>query len=377
MQHPEPTHNLEAKVPVEAHVQNFFDCVKSRKEPNAPVEVGASAVSAPHLANLAFHQMRQVKMPQRGVMVLCFFGADVAWIQGRLGVRRIDRELTRETATLATVLRGELKEQTGPARATQQAAQTVAALGRAVAVFDESGTPLTATWNGLDLHGPLPAATAGPVTWSVQIALWRVARPRPAASVRRHDAGAPGRQPVDRRAARTARSAGSVVCGDPDRAAPCRRRRSVAGLDRAAADYRHGAASGADSTHRHGRSRTCEPYRRARPARPRVQRARRAAAQRAADAAAVHGRRVPRAPDACVGRPHGGRCRAQPRSPGRGRLSRDADDRRRSGAPPGSARGRHARPRPRGCRRVSASARRSLSRRAHRRLSPRGRRAGG
>ena len=61
--HPEPIHKLEAKVPVEAHVQNFFDCVKSRKEPNAPVEVGASAVSAPHLANLAFHQMRQVKMP--------------------------------------------------------------------------------------------------------------------------------------------------------------------------------------------------------------------------------------------------------------------------------------------------------------------------
>jgi len=59
----EPTHKLEAKVPVEPHVQNFFDCMRSRKEPNAPVEVGASAVSAPHLANLAFHQQRQVKMP--------------------------------------------------------------------------------------------------------------------------------------------------------------------------------------------------------------------------------------------------------------------------------------------------------------------------
>jgi predicted dehydrogenase len=59
----EPTHKLEAKVPLEPHVQNFFDCMRSRKEPNAPVEVGASAVSAPHLANLAFHQQRQVKMP--------------------------------------------------------------------------------------------------------------------------------------------------------------------------------------------------------------------------------------------------------------------------------------------------------------------------
>jgi predicted dehydrogenase len=59
----EPSHKLEAKVPVEAHVQNFLDCMRSRKEPNAPVEVGASAVAAPHLANLAFHQGRQVKMP--------------------------------------------------------------------------------------------------------------------------------------------------------------------------------------------------------------------------------------------------------------------------------------------------------------------------
>ena len=47
---------MDAPVPIESHIQNFLDCVKSRKEPNAPVEVGASAVSAPHLANVAFHQ---------------------------------------------------------------------------------------------------------------------------------------------------------------------------------------------------------------------------------------------------------------------------------------------------------------------------------
>jgi hypothetical protein len=47
-------------VPIESHIQNFLDCVKSRKEPNAPVEVGASAVSAPHLANVAFHLDRRM-----------------------------------------------------------------------------------------------------------------------------------------------------------------------------------------------------------------------------------------------------------------------------------------------------------------------------
>jgi hypothetical protein len=45
-----------------------MDCVRSRKEPNAPVEVGASAVSAPHLANVAFKQGRQARLNQDGTL---------------------------------------------------------------------------------------------------------------------------------------------------------------------------------------------------------------------------------------------------------------------------------------------------------------------
>ncbi|HYL72678.1 MAG TPA: Gfo/Idh/MocA family oxidoreductase [Bryobacteraceae bacterium] len=60
---PDPVQQMEAPIRIEPHIQNFLDCARSRKEPNAPVEVGASAVSAPHLANLAFHQKRQVSMP--------------------------------------------------------------------------------------------------------------------------------------------------------------------------------------------------------------------------------------------------------------------------------------------------------------------------
>ncbi len=59
---PEPVQQMAAPIPIETHIQNFLDCVKSRKEPTAPVEVGASAVSAPHLANLAYHQERRVRM---------------------------------------------------------------------------------------------------------------------------------------------------------------------------------------------------------------------------------------------------------------------------------------------------------------------------
>src|SRR5260370_10073300 len=59
---PEPVQAMAAPIPIETHIQNFLDCVKSRKEPNAPVEVGASAVSRPQLANLAFPQDLTAKM---------------------------------------------------------------------------------------------------------------------------------------------------------------------------------------------------------------------------------------------------------------------------------------------------------------------------
>lgn len=46
-------------VPVEAHVQNFLDCMKSRQEPNCPVEIAASAVAGPHMANKAMFDGRK------------------------------------------------------------------------------------------------------------------------------------------------------------------------------------------------------------------------------------------------------------------------------------------------------------------------------
>ena len=45
------------------HMQNFFDCVRSRKEPNAPVETGVAAARAGHIANLAYQRGGQVTWP--------------------------------------------------------------------------------------------------------------------------------------------------------------------------------------------------------------------------------------------------------------------------------------------------------------------------
>jgi predicted dehydrogenase len=37
-----------------SHMQNFFECIKSRKEPNAPVEAGVAAARAGQIANQAY-----------------------------------------------------------------------------------------------------------------------------------------------------------------------------------------------------------------------------------------------------------------------------------------------------------------------------------
>jgi predicted dehydrogenase len=47
------------------HMKNFFDCVKSRKEPNAPVEAGVAAARAGHIGNLALHRGGQTNWPVR------------------------------------------------------------------------------------------------------------------------------------------------------------------------------------------------------------------------------------------------------------------------------------------------------------------------
>jgi predicted dehydrogenase len=62
----EPVYLVRRPVPLESHAQNFLDCIKSRQEPTCPVEVGASAVAGPHLANIAFLKGRQARLSRDG-----------------------------------------------------------------------------------------------------------------------------------------------------------------------------------------------------------------------------------------------------------------------------------------------------------------------
>ena len=59
-----PLARVEAPVPVESHIQNFIDCMRSRQTPNCPVEIAAAAVAGPHLGNLAMFGHKEARLPQ-------------------------------------------------------------------------------------------------------------------------------------------------------------------------------------------------------------------------------------------------------------------------------------------------------------------------
>ena len=58
----QPIVEEKAPVPMSTHIQNFMDCIKTRKDPNCTVEIAAKAVAGPHLANIAFQKGRRVKL---------------------------------------------------------------------------------------------------------------------------------------------------------------------------------------------------------------------------------------------------------------------------------------------------------------------------
>jgi signal transduction histidine kinase len=110
------------------------------------------------------------------VVVLGLFGTDVLWVQSRIGVRRVDRELDGLTTTLANVIRGELSEHATLASAAEEAQSTVTAGGRAIAILDAQGVPLTASWNGLELRHLGRSGEPEQIVWTEQTrsGAWRI-----------------------------------------------------------------------------------------------------------------------------------------------------------------------------------------------------------
>jgi hypothetical protein len=51
------------------HIQNFLECVKSRQQPNATVEIGHRAVRTLHLANISSRKKAPAVLAEDGVTV--------------------------------------------------------------------------------------------------------------------------------------------------------------------------------------------------------------------------------------------------------------------------------------------------------------------
>lgn len=66
---PKPIKVIEGDLSVAPHEKNFVDCMRSRKQPNCPVEIGHQAVSALHLANAAHHAKQRAILDQDGVTI--------------------------------------------------------------------------------------------------------------------------------------------------------------------------------------------------------------------------------------------------------------------------------------------------------------------
>ena len=58
----EPVEIYKGDIPVESHIANFMDCIKTRKQPNCTLEIAQRAAAGPHLANVAFRQGRKAHL---------------------------------------------------------------------------------------------------------------------------------------------------------------------------------------------------------------------------------------------------------------------------------------------------------------------------
>jgi len=108
------------------------------------------------------------------LVVLAVFCAIVIWQQGRIGLRRVDRELVGLSETLANVLRDELTEKPQAVEAAEEARDLVTAAGRAIAILDAHGAVMAARWNGLELPAGTTTDRDGVTTIETPAGAWRV-----------------------------------------------------------------------------------------------------------------------------------------------------------------------------------------------------------
>jgi hypothetical protein len=51
------------------HIKNFLECIRTRQQPNATIEIGHQAVRSLHLANIAYHKKARAVLGEDGKTV--------------------------------------------------------------------------------------------------------------------------------------------------------------------------------------------------------------------------------------------------------------------------------------------------------------------
>jgi two-component system, OmpR family, sensor kinase len=107
--------------------------------------------------------------------VLAAFAGVIIWQQGRIGMRRIDRELDALVATLDNVFRDELAETADPSAAAAEVQRTLDAPGRAIAILDAGGGVLAARPAAVMLKASTPLQSEA-AAWTAQApgGAWRL-----------------------------------------------------------------------------------------------------------------------------------------------------------------------------------------------------------
>jgi predicted dehydrogenase len=55
---------LTGESPTSNHMANWIDCMRSRKSPNAPVELGYRSAMVAHMANISYREKRRITLEQ-------------------------------------------------------------------------------------------------------------------------------------------------------------------------------------------------------------------------------------------------------------------------------------------------------------------------
>lgn len=89
------------------------------------------------------------------VVALAVFSAGVLWLHARWGRAQFDSELASLAAALSRVMQEELSESGSLSKAVRETRTSMDVPGRATAILDLQGTPLSARWHGLSYDAKL------------------------------------------------------------------------------------------------------------------------------------------------------------------------------------------------------------------------------